>query len=207
VAHITSETPSLRAISPLFARLLIPDAILAFAVGSILTFAQLYFHLRFHLDPGPIGVIVAVSGVIAGAGTLSVPLAARRWGNLRTTVMLQWLAVPLMAVVAIAMQLAIAIPAFWLVITLRGMIDPVYTAFVQERVPEVYRARLTGMYSVTYSIGYSLGPAASGQLQKIGGFTPAFLMSAICYLAGGTLLYIFFRPSRSRESPLAAGAE
>jgi MFS family permease len=138
-----------------------------------------------------------------------VPLVAQRWGNLRTTVNLQWLAAPLMAVVAIAMQLVIAVPAFWLVLTLRGMIDPVYTAFIQERVPEVYRARLTGMYSVTYAIGYSLGPAASGQLQKMGGFTPAFLMAAACYLAGGTLLYLFFGRARShsRETSLPASAE
>ncbi|MDQ2744007.1 MAG: hypothetical protein M3Z66_17165, partial [Chloroflexota bacterium] len=60
------------------------------------------------------------------------------------------------------------------------------------RVPEQYRARLTGLYSVTYSIGFSLGPAASGQLQRVGGFTPAFLMGTACYFCGATLLYLFF---------------
>jgi len=44
----------------------------------------------------------------------------------------------------------------------------------------------------TYSLGYSLGPVASGQLQKIGGFTPAFLMGTGCYFAGAVLLYLFF---------------
>jgi predicted MFS family arabinose efflux permease len=202
----TVGAPTPRAVAPLFARLLIPDVILAFGVGSILTFIQLYFHLRFHLNAGPIGVIVAVGGVIAGIGTLSVPIVARRWGNLRTTVTLQWMAVPLMVAVAIATNLVIATVAFWLVITLRGMIDPVYTAFIQERVPESYRARLTGMYSVTYSIGYALGPAASGQLQKMGGFTPAFLMAALCYLVGGTLLYLFFSRPRSQSADAAVPA-
>jgi predicted MFS family arabinose efflux permease len=171
--------------------------VLAFGLGAVLTFIQLYFHLRFHLDPGPVGIIMAAAGVVAGAGTLSVPLVARRWGNLRTAVRLQWTAVPLMAVLALATGLPVAILAYGAVLTLRGMIDPVYTAFVQERVPERYRARLTGMYSVTYAIGYSLGPAASGQLQKIGGFTPAFLMGTSFYLVGATLLYLFFGRQRA----------
>ena len=83
------------------------------------------------------------------------------------------------------------------------MSDPVYTAFVQERVPEGYRARISGLYNVSYSIGFSLGPAVSGQLQKVGGFTPAFLMGTGCYLIGASLLYVFFgreRPSHSRVS-------
>lgn len=190
------DVAPLARITRLFAQLLIPDVVLAFGIGSILTFIQLYFHLRFRLDPGPVGAIMALGGIIAGVGTLSIPLVARRWGNLKTTVRLQWLAVPLMILLATAMQIWIAIPVFWLVLTLRGMIDPVYTAFVQEQVPEMYRARLTGLYSVTYSIGYSLGPAASGQLQKIGGFTPAFLMGSACYFCGALLLYLFFGRGR-----------
>ncbi len=68
---------------------------------------------------------------------------------------------------------------------------------LSQRVPEQYRARLTGLYSVTYSIGFSLGPAASGQLQKVGGFTPAFLMGTACYFCGATLLYLFFGRDRT----------
>lgn len=186
------ETPPAGRIARLFVQLLVPDAILAFGIGAILTYMQLFFHLRFHLDPGPIGIIIAAGGIIAGVGTLSTPLVARRWGNLRTVVRFQWVNVPLMGVLALAGTLLIAIPAYFAVLTLRGMIDPVYNAFIQEQVPGAYRARLTGMYSVTYAIGFSLGPAASGELQKLGGFTPAFLMGAGCYFIGASLLYVFF---------------
>jgi MFS family permease len=180
----------------LFIKLLLPDLLLAFGVGAVLTFAQLYFHLRFHLDAGPVGIVVAVGGLASGVATLLTPLLARRWGNLRTTVFAQWGTAPLLAALALSTQLPLALPSYWLVLMLRGMADPVYTTFIQERVPEAYRARLTGFYSVTYSIGYSLGPAASGQLQKIGGFTPAFLLGAVFYFLGATLLFTFFRPRR-----------
>lgn len=187
--------------APLFVKLLVPDVILAFGLGAILTFIQLYFHLRFRLDPGPIGVVLALGGVIAGAGTLATPLLARRWGNLYTAVRFQWMVTPAAIVLAVSTNLVFAIPAFWVLLTLRGMSDPVYTAFIQERVPEAYRARISGLYNVTYSIGYSLGPAASGELQKVGGFTPAFLMGTGCYFGGAVLLYAFF----GRERPPRAG--
>ena len=206
VEAATAALP-LRRLAGLFTRLLVPDLLLAFGLGSVLTFIQLYFHLRFRLDPGPIGAIVAGGGVLAGVATLLTPAVARHWGTLRTTVRAQWSAAPLIALLALAMQVFLAIPAYWMVLMLRGMADPVYTAFIQERVPEVYRARLTGFYSVTYSICYSLGPAASGQLQKLGGFTPAFLKGAAVYLTGATLLYLFFgRGEGDGSVPVEVGA-
>lgn len=187
--------PASRALAQLFARLLIPDLLLAFGLGSVITFGQLYFHLRFGLDAGPIGWIIAASGFIAGVGTLLAPALSTRWGNLRTAVRLQWSVVPMIVLVAIPTPLPVAAAAYCAAVALRSMSDPVYTAFVQERVPEVFRARLTGFYSVTYSIGYSLGPATSGQLQHRGGFLPAFLMGACVYLGGASLLWAFFRQS------------
>jgi MFS family permease len=188
-----SPPPPLGALTRLVVQLLTPDLILAFALGALLTFVQLYFHVRFGLDAGPVGVIVGVGGIISGVGALLTPLIARRWGNLGSAVGIQLITAPLMALVAVAGALWIAIPAFWTMVTLRGMADPVYTAFIQERVPETYRARLTGFYSVTYSVGASLGPAVSGELQKSGGFTLAFLVAAACYTAGAVLLFLFFR--------------
>lgn len=207
-AHAGSEeTPPGRAMIRLAAMLLIPDVILAFGVGAVLTFGQLFFHLRFHLDPGPIGIIMAAGGLISGIGTLSTPLLARRWGNVHTTVRLQWLQVPLMTTLAVAYLLPLAVPAYWMVLTVRGMVDPVYNAFIQERVPERYRARLTGLYSVTYSIGFSLGPAVSGAIQKMGGFTPAFLMGMACYFVGSLLLYLFFGRSSVTSRAVALRPE
>lgn len=191
----------------LFLKLLLPDVILAFGLGTILTFIQLYFHVRFRLDPGPIGIVLAIGGVIAGAGTLATPAIARRWGNLHAAVRFQWMVAPAAAVLAVSTQLIVALPAYWILLTLRGMSDPVYTAFVQEQVPEGYRARISGLYNVTFSIGFSLGPAVSGQLQDAGGFTPAFLLGTGCYFIGASLLYIFFAGAHPRRaSPADGGA-
>jgi MFS family permease len=204
--HERQGTPPGRIVQ-LALRLLVPDLVLMFGVGSILTFSQLYFDLRFHLAPGAIGLVIGVGGTVAGSATLFTPRLSRAWGNLRTTVWLGWSAVPIMALLAGSTLLGFSLVAYWLVVALRGMIDPAYTAFVQERVPESYRARMTGLYSVTYSLGFSLGPVASGQLQKVGGFTPAFLMGATCYFAGAVLLFLFFgQTGTSRSGSNSASA-
>jgi MFS family permease len=199
-AESHAPPPPLGALARLIVQLLTPDLILAFALGALLTFVQLYFHVRFGLDAGPVGVIVGVGGVISGAGALLTPLIARRWGNLASAVRIQLLTVPLMVALALAGMLWVAVPAFWTMVTLRGMSDPVYTSFIQERVPEIYRARLTGFYSVTYSVGASIGPAVSGELQIRGGFTLAFLVAAACYGAGALLLLAFFGRSPARAA-------
>ncbi|MGH2442250.1 MAG: MFS transporter, partial [Chloroflexota bacterium] len=198
--------PSSGSVSHLIAKLLTPDLLLAFGGGAVLSFAQLYFHLRFHLDPGTVGIVVAVGGSAAGLATLLTPIVARRWGNLRTAVRAQWSAAPFIVVMALTMRFEIALPAYCLLLMLRGMADPVYTGFVQERVPETHRARVTGLYSVTYSIGYSLGPAASGALQTASGFGPAFLMGAVVYFTGASLLFGFFREG-TRPLPVAGGGQ
>jgi MFS family permease len=204
---VSAAAPPIGKLAKLFTQLLVPDLVIAFAAGSMLTFIQLYFHLRFHLDPGPVGIVIALGGLAAGIATLTTPLIARRWGNLRTAVRFGWITAPLMAVVAVSHVLGIAVVAYWMVVMFRGMSDPVYTAFIQERVPEIFRARLTGFYSVTYSIGSSLGPAASGQIQKSGGFTPAFLLASCLYFVGTSLLYAFFGRRRARvEQPAASSA-
>lgn len=192
--------PPVRQLAGLFIRLLTPDLLLAIGLGGLVTFIQLYYDLRFHLDAGPIGVILAVGGITAGIGTLFTPGIAQRLGRLRSAVWLQWSTIPFMAILAVSHLLPAAVVAYWLLVTLRGMSDPVYTTFVQERVSDRYRARLTGLYSVTYSIGFSFGPAASGELQQFGGFTLAFVVSAGVYFAGSSLLWLFFRGA-GRPSP------
>jgi MFS family permease len=200
------EIPSIGRMSGLVVRLLVPDGVLAFGVGAVLIFVQLYFHVRFHLDPGPIGIVMALGGVAAGACTLITPAVSRHWGNLGATLRLQWTVVPFMAVLAFSHVLGVSVLSFWLLVALRGMVDPVYTAFIQERVPEAFRSRIAGLYEVTYAIGSSLGPGISGQLQQTGGFTLAFLFGTGSYLLGAGLLYAFFGRGYSPPPPTSVAS-
>jgi MFS family permease len=82
----------------------------------------------------------------------------------------------------------------------RSMGDPVYNAFIMSQVPAEQRATASGLYSVTWSVGFSLGPALSGVIQQRAGFTPAFLVGAMTMSVGAILLRAFFL-SKPRVSP------
>jgi MFS family permease len=185
----------------LFIRLMVPDAALAMGAGSVLTFIQLYFHLRFSLVPGTIGLVMAGGGIAGGLATLVAPALAHRWGTLGTVLRLQCISGPLMLILALVPWVALAILCYWALMASARMTDPIYTTFAQGQVPDTLRARLAGIYNVTYAIGFGLGPTISGFLQSYGGFTLAFIYGMGCYLLGATLLFIFFgRPSVRRAA-------
>ena len=67
----------------LFLKLLLPDMIFVTGEGAVVMLIQLYFVLRFHLLPGPLGIIFTFSGFAGGIFALAAPLLVRRWSKLR----------------------------------------------------------------------------------------------------------------------------
>ncbi len=80
----------------LFAKLLIPDLLFTMGEGAVVALIQLYFVLRFHLLPGPLGVIFTISGLAGGIFSLTAPLFVNRWSKLRIFTTVMYLSAPLM---------------------------------------------------------------------------------------------------------------
>jgi predicted MFS family arabinose efflux permease len=75
---------------------------------------------------------------------------------------------------------------------LRGVFEPTYAAFTMERVSSRHRATLSGLYSVTWSIGFSAGAAVAGWLFKHVSYSSAFVASAVMIWFAATLLRLWF---------------
>jgi MFS family permease len=75
---------------------------------------------------------------------------------------------------------------------MRTLIEPVYAAFAMEQVSDRQRATLSGFYSVTWSIGFSIGPAVGGWLQSNVSLSTSFVFGAFCLLLAPSLLLTFF---------------
>ena len=75
---------------------------------------------------------------------------------------------------------------------LRGAFEPVYATFAMERVDARYRARLSGFYSVTWSVGFSLGAAASGWLERNVNLSIGFLLGAVLLATAPVWLILAF---------------
>ena len=180
----------------LYLRLLGPDILLTCGGGAVFGFVGLYLTVRFGMKPGDLGLFLTASGLIGGVLILLAPGLAARWGTARTAVLLQGLGVPAIILLALA-------PVQWMALLgevlrngFRSMGDPVYSAFAVSRVPEEQRATVSGLYSTTWSIGFSLGPALSGVVQQRAGFTVAFLLGAVSMGVGSALLWSFFLRGR-----------
>lgn len=196
------------ALITLFAKLLIPDLLATTGEGTVVGLLQLYFVLRFNMQPGSLGALFTLAGLLGGATALNAPRIVRRWGKLRTATTMQYLSAPAMLLTGFAPVLPLAAAGEFSRIVLRGLFDPTYAAFTMEQVSSRYRATLSGFYSVTWSLGFGIGPTVAGWLYRHLGPTSTFIVGAACLTGAATLLRLFFGrlPRSSTQSGDAADA-
>jgi MFS family permease len=176
----------------LFVKLLVPDLLFTMGEGAVVALMQLFFILRFGLLPGTLGIIFTVSGLAGGFFSLTAPLFVKRWSKLRLITSVQYLTAPLMLLIGFAPALPVAIVGEYARSFMRTLIEPVYAAFAMEQVSDRHRATLSGFYSVTWSIGFSIGPSIGGWLQSNVSLSTSFIFGAFCLLLAPTLLITFF---------------
>ncbi len=176
----------------LFVKLLVPDLLFTMGEGAVVALMQLFFILRFNLLPGPLGIIFTISGLAGGVFSLTAPLFVRRWSKLRVVTTVQYLTAPLMVLIGFAPTLPLAIAGEYTRSFMRTLIEPIYAAFAMERVSDRHRATLSGFYSVTWSIGFSIGPSIGGWLQSNVSLSASFVFGAFCLVLAPSLLLTFF---------------
>lgn len=182
----------------LFIKLLLPDLVFTMGEGAVVSLIQLYFVLRFQLLPGTLGIIFTISGLAGGIFSLTAPLFVRRWSKLRVVTTVQFLSAPLMVLIGFSPTLPFAIAGEYARSFMRTLIEPVYAAFAMEQVSDKQRATLAGLYSVTWSIGFSIGPTIAGWLQSGISLSASFVYGAFCLILAPSLLLMFFGRKQSR---------
>jgi MFS family permease len=176
----------------LFVKLLVPDLLFTMGEGAVVALMQLFFILRFNLLPGPLGIIFTISGLLGGIFSLTAPLFVKRWSKLRVVTTVQYLTAPLMILIGFAPTLPLAIVGEYTRSFMRTLIEPIYAAFAMEQVSDRHRATLSGFYSVTWSVGFSIGPSIGGWLQSNVNLSTSFIFGAICLTMSASLLLLFF---------------
>ncbi len=185
----------------LFMKLLGPSALISFGAGAMVVFFQLFFNLKFGLGPGRIGVLFAFSSVVTAAATLVSPVLAARVGKVRAIFWTEMASIPFLLILAYSGNLTAVVVAYYLRSALMNMSSPLQTTFGLEQVKEEQRATLTSLQAMLGSLGRGgLGPIVSGFLQVKSGFSLAFTLTAVCYVVGGGLFYLFFRGSEGRRT-------
>ncbi|HEY1389023.1 MAG TPA: MFS transporter [Ktedonobacterales bacterium] len=190
-----------KALVVLFVKLLLPDILATTGEGTVVGLLQLYFVIQFNMQPGSLGALFTLAGLIGGATALNAPRIVRRWGKIRTATTMQYLSAPAMLLTGFAPVLPLAAAGEFSRIVLRGLFDPTYASFTMDQVSTRYRATLSGFYSVTWSLGFAIGPTLAGWLFQHVGSTPVFIVGAICLTSAATLLRIFFGTGSRPSAP------
>ncbi|HEX9038146.1 MAG TPA: MFS transporter [Ktedonobacterales bacterium] len=190
--EVTGPAPSARPIWLLFVLLLIPDVLYTAGEGSVVSLLPLFLELRFKASVASIGLLVAGAGLLAGVTALMAPSLVRRYGKLRVITGMQLASVPVALLIGYAPFLAMSAVAEGMRNVLRGFFEPVYATFAMERVDARYRSRLSGMYSVTWSLGFSGGAAAAGWLQRHVNLSIGFAVGATLLAVAPMILLMTF---------------
>lgn len=199
----TPEDPRTRwGVVILFTKLLTPDVLFTIGEGAVVALLQLYFTLRFGINIGVLGVMITLAGLVGGATALASPGFVRRFGKLRLATSMQYLSAPVMLVIGFSPVFALAALAEFARQMLRGIFEPVYASFAMSRVSTRYRGRLSGFYSMTWSIGYSIGAVVEGWLQQHVGLSASFPVGALFLVTSATLLRLFFGRDKPKPASL-----
>jgi MFS family permease len=178
----------------IFAKLLIPETIIATGAGALVVFFQLYFKQRFNLDPGPTSYILAFSALITAGTQLSGPLLARRVGRVRALVIVELASIPFLLTLAFSHSLALAVAAYYLRDALMNSSWPLAQSFAMEQVRDNERATFASLNAMVGGTGRGgLGPLISGWLQSIGSYEFAFSFTAVTYVVAAVTYYLFWR--------------
>jgi MFS family permease len=175
-----------------FVRLLLPGFIISLGAGQVLPFLNLYLVGRFGVDLTQVNLIFAVTALGTMIAILIQPLLAQRFGRVGSTVIVQTASIPFLVVLGFA-------PVAWLVViamavrnSLMNAGNPIYNAFVMERVRPIERATIAASMVLLWQLGWAIGGVYYALVQGTLGFERGYdlnFLTIIVLYAVATLLY------------------
>lgn len=191
-----------------FLKIVTPGFLISIGAGQVLPFLNLYIVGRFGLDLSETNAVFAVSALGTMIAILIQPVLARRYGKIPSVVMVQAASIPFITVLGFA-------PWIWLVIagmTVRNALmnaaNPIFGAFVMERVRPHERATLAASMSISWSVGWAIGGMFYSTVQATLGFTQGynlnFVTIIILYSISTALYWLWFGRAERAERTNAA---
>jgi hypothetical protein len=177
----------------------------------VLPFLNLYIVGRFGLDISTTNAVFAVSALGTMIAILIQPLIAQRYGKIQSVVLVQAASIPFIVVLGFAPWIGLVIVGMTVRNALMNAANPIFGAFVMERVKPLERATLAATMSMSWSIGWAVGGIYYSTVQSTLGFARGydvnFLTIIALYSSATTLYWLWFgRPERAARAATAAPA-
>lgn len=196
-----------------FFRLLLPGLLIPIGAGQVIPFLNLFVQAKFGLDLAALNGVFALTSVGTMLAILYQPTLARRFGRLRSVVLVQSVSIPFLIVLGFSPVLWTVIAAMTIRNSLMNAGNPIFNAFAMDRVSGPERATLAAAMSLMWSIGWVIAgayySAVHAALGFEAGYTVNFVTIIVLYSVATWLYWRWFRdaePSGTNTEPQSAGA-
>ncbi len=195
-----SEEPFWRVLSrPLTVQLSLPNLLSGLGAALLIPYVNVFFVQRFAISDQALGFLFGFSELLTGLGSVLAPgLALSLGSKISAVVFTQAGSLIFLALMGFIPIIIVATIGFLARGTLMNMAAPLFDAFAMEQVPENEQATVNSVKTLTWNLGWAVGPYLSGVIQQSYGFNPIFILTGILYTASVVVTWILFH---KREIP------
>jgi MFS family permease len=175
-----------------FARILLPGFLISIGAGQVIPFLNLFVRGKFGLDLVALNGVFAITSLGTMLAILFQPTIARRFGRLRSVILVQGASIPFLLVLGFSPVLWTVIAAMAVRNSLMNAGNPIFTAFAMDRVSRSERATLAAAMSLLWSAGWVIAGAYYSIVQAVLGFDAGYalnFMTIIVLYSIATFLY------------------
>lgn len=180
-----------------FFRLLLPGLLIPLGAGQVIPFLNLFVKAKFGLDLAALNGVFALTSIGTMVAILFQPTLARRFGRIRSVLLVQGASIPFLVVLGFSPVLWTVIAAMAVRNSLMNAGNPIFTAFAMDQVSPAERATLSASMSLMWSIGWIVaGPYYSVVHATFGfdaGYAVNFLTIIVLYSIATWLYWRWFR--------------
>ena len=190
-ARVALRNPRAIIRSPLFLLTLV-QALIGFGAGLFIPYFNLYFVQHLHLSPALFGLIDGAATATTALFTLVAPWLAARVGRVRSIALTELTSVPLMLTIGLVPIVPLIAPLYLLRQGFMDMSNGVLQVFSMEAVPQQRRGLANSSYQAGFQVANALSSPLGGLIITFLGYSPIFVVAAVCYLLAISTLWANF---------------
>lgn len=175
------------------AKFAVCSIIIGFGAGVIVPYFNVYFSQVLGATSGQIGLIFSAGAFSMGIASLILPLLVRKFGRVGSTVITQYVSIPFLLLMMVATTVYAAFVGYFLRTTLMNVSHPAQRNFYMDHIAEHERGKANSISRFGSTLFRALGSDVGGFLISEGTFSHAFKITAVIYVIGTTLFFLFFR--------------
>ncbi len=192
-------------LTSLTVKMLIPQVLIGFGAAILIPYMNVFFKDRFNISDSLLGLLFSLSSLLIGVGSIIAPrLPTRLGGKVNAVVTTQFGSLVFLLMIGFSPFLWLSSAAFLLRTALMNMSSPLYSAFCMEHTPENQQGFVNSILSLSWNIGWAIGPYISGLVQEKYGFSPLFITTAVLYFIAIVFTWNFFVRLESHHEVMPA---